>query len=95
MKLTEKQVRELPIGTILYYNEYDAAEEKITWDDIVRVVEHTEYRGPKFEILYSKIHKDLVGEAYTADIFEITNGRAYAIPDKDFILKLIFEKDMM
>jgi hypothetical protein len=95
MRLTEKQVRALPIGTILYYNEYSPAEEKIFWDDIVQIVDKDEYDGPIFKILHSKLNKDQIGKKYRPDIFEISNGRAYAIPDKDFIVKLILDEDMM
>jgi hypothetical protein len=92
MRLSEDKVRKLPIGTILYYNEYSPADEKTTWDDIVQVASRDKYGTPKFRILYSRLHKNLIGETYIADIYEITNGRAYAIPDKDIIIDFIFRK---
>lgn len=95
MKLTEKQVRALPIGTILYYNEYDPAAEKIFYDDIVQIVDKDSYDSPVFKIIASKLNKDNIGGKYHPAIFEISNGRAYAIPDKDFIIKLILDEDMM
>ena len=92
MKLSEKEVRKLKKGSIIYYSEYSPAEEKTTFDDILVVVGKSEYQGPKFRTLVSKINKP--GDEGTADIFEISNGRAYAIPDRDFIIKLIFDAEM-
>ena len=92
MKLSEKQVRNLNNGSVIYYKEYNPGLEKTTFDDILVVVWKTEYSGPKFKILASKINSP--GDVSTADIYEISNGRAYAVPDKDFIIKLLFEKDL-
>jgi len=92
MNLTEEQVRKLSIGKVLYYNEYDPGAEKVTWDDIVQVVGYTIYSGPKFKVLFSKINE--IGEEASADIYEITNGRAKAMDDTDFIIKLIFEREL-
>ena len=91
MKLTEKQVRELKKGSVIYYHEYSPAEEKTTFDDILVLTDKSGYT-PKFKVLASKMGG--VGEAAKPAIFEISNGRAYAIPDKDFIIKLLFEKDL-
>lgn len=92
MKLTSDQVNKLKVGSIIYYNEYSPGQEKTTFDDILLVIDHTKYVGPEFKVLASKINKP--GEITAASTFEISNGRAYAIPDKDFIIKLLFEKDL-
>lgn len=92
MKLTSDQAHDLKKGSIIYYKEYDPGAEKTSFDDILLAVGETDYSGPIFRVLASKINER--GEETTASLYEIANGRAYAIPDKDFIMKLLFEKDL-
>jgi len=92
MKLTADQVYKLPINSVLYYNEYSPASEKTLWDDIVQIIEKDDYGSPKFRILAKLMKNSEIGDEASAGVYEISNGRAYAIPDKDTIMKLIFER---
>lgn len=90
MKLTYDQVNKLKKGSVIYYSEWSPAEEQQSFDDVLQVVGHSEYSGPKFKVLDSKINKE--GEILTAGIFQIDNGNAYAIPDPRVILDVIFKE---
>jgi len=91
--LTEKEVNKLPIGTVLYYEEWSPALEKWTWRDIVKVIGHTEYSGPTFKVILGILNR--TGVKYTAATYEISNGRAKAIDDKKYVIKMIWELNVL
>lgn len=90
MKLTRKDVLNLKIGDLFYYEVQDF-DENVT-RGIIEMVKIGDYDQRVGRVVWSNSSRDMVGKVFSLELYEMENGRARAYRDEKDMIEYVFLK---